>query len=123
MPTTALVSVRLHASRRSVEITLHRGFTKADLDAVRDLPGRKYDERRRLWTAPGGDEVLTTLVARLGAGRVRVAGGPDVARARRPVPGSTDRLRWARRRADAEVGGREAAVLAAAAGRLARTDT
>jgi len=78
MPSTALVSVRLHASRRSVEITLHRGFTKADLDAVRGLPGRKYDERRRVWTVPGGGEVLTVLVARLGAGRVRVIGETEV---------------------------------------------
>jgi integrase/recombinase XerD len=129
MPTTALVSVRLHASRRSVEITLHRGFTKADLDAVRDLPGRKYDERRRLWTAPGGDEVLTTLVARLGAGRVRVAGGPDVGSepgrqaATGPEPCRDAEVGAGLHRQAAvgeapsrraEVGGREAAVLAAA---------
>jgi site-specific recombinase XerD len=74
MPPTVLVSVRVPASQSRVEITLHRGFTKSDLDVVRSIPGRKWDEGRRIWTAPGADEAVAILVTRLGADRVRVIG-------------------------------------------------
>jgi hypothetical protein len=81
MPRTALVSVRVDPSRRRVEITLGRGFTRADLEVVRALPGRRWDPETLVWTARGGEEVVAALVERLGRARVRVVGEADAASA------------------------------------------
>lgn len=76
---TPTVSARIRPDGRRIEITLHRGFTRAELDVVRGLKGRKWDGRRRVWTAPAPDEVLAILFERFGRERVRVIqdrGGP-----------------------------------------------
>lgn len=77
--TRPVVSARVRADHGNVEITLHRGFTRADLDVVRGLRGRRWDGRRRVWTAPAPEEVLPILFERFGRERVRVIhdGGRD----------------------------------------------
>lgn len=57
-----------------IEIALPRGFTQADLECVRGLPGRRWDSSRLVWRVPGVEEPLALLVARLGQDRVHVAG-------------------------------------------------
>jgi site-specific recombinase XerD len=57
---------------RHIEVTMPARFTRAELDAVRALPGRRWVPERRVWSVPGVDEPLKALVARFGEARVRV---------------------------------------------------
>jgi site-specific recombinase XerD len=72
MRTTAVASVRLLRGRDRIEITLQPGFTRAELEVVRGLRGRRWDGSRRVWIAPGPDDALAVLVRAFGADRVVV---------------------------------------------------
>jgi integrase/recombinase XerD len=82
------VSIRHLPGRENVEITLHPGFTHKELDVVRALPGRRYDARRRVWTAPDGRAAITTLTAAFGPDGVLVFPGGDPATPADPEPSS-----------------------------------
>jgi len=66
------VVVRIDPGGRYIEIQLVAGFTRADLDCVRGLSGRRWDGKRCVWTAPGVAEPLARLIERFGEDRVRV---------------------------------------------------
>ena len=66
------ISIRVLPGGASVEVTLTRGFTRAELDVVRGLPGRRYDPDRRVWIAPGGDQTIALLVEKIGPERTEV---------------------------------------------------
>jgi site-specific recombinase XerD len=68
------VSVRIHPSRRHVEIAIGPGFTQGDLEVLRNLPGRKWTARG-VWTVPGVDATVAALVRAFGEERVRVEEG------------------------------------------------
>ena len=70
MDSQPTVSVRLEPSDGSAEITLSPGFTRAQLDVVRSLPGRRWDVGRRLWVGPAGQPALAELARVFGAERV-----------------------------------------------------
>jgi site-specific recombinase XerD len=72
MRITGVVSVRLLRDRDRIEITLHPGFTRAELKVVRGLRGRRWDRSKRVWIAPGPDDALAVLVRAFGAHRVAV---------------------------------------------------
>ena len=80
----ASVHVRPHENR--LEVKLHPGFTRAELDVVRALQGRRWDRRRRLWTAPNPDRSLAVLVGAWGEERVRVTRGEAEAAGGGPSP-------------------------------------
>lgn len=75
MAAMPIVSIRYLPDEDRVEITLRPGFTRRELDVVRSLPGRKYDGRRRVWTAPGGRAAIHTLTEAFGLGGVILAPG------------------------------------------------
>lgn len=72
-----IASVRLFPREDWIEVELRPGFGRRELNVVRGLPGRRWDGRRRVWTAPSGREVLATLVSAFGAKAVvvEVVGG------------------------------------------------
>mgnify|MGYP001821929321 CR=1 FL=1 len=82
------VSIRHLPGEDCIEVTLLPGFTRRELDAVRALPGRRYDARRRVWTAPDGRAAVAALTAALGAGRVTVVPGSEPATDADPEPSS-----------------------------------
>jgi hypothetical protein len=82
------VSIRRLPGEDCIEITLRRGFTRKELNAVRALPGRKYDARRRVWTAPNGGAAVAALTVALGARGVEVAPGSEPATDAAPGPSS-----------------------------------
>lgn len=77
MVTGPVVLIRHLAAEDRVEITLRSGFTRKELDAVRAMPGRIYDPRRRVWTAPVGRAAIAILIASLGADAVTVTTVPE----------------------------------------------
>lgn len=77
MASEPAVSVRHLPGEDRIEITLRPGFTRKELDVVRALPGRRYDARRRVWTAPEGHAAITALTAAFGPGGVRVFRGTE----------------------------------------------
>lgn len=76
MTSAPAVTVHVRPSQDRVEIVLHPGFTRGDLDAVRALTGRKWDAGRRVWEVPGAREPIDALRKALGESRVEVVGGP-----------------------------------------------
>ena len=64
--------VRVDPVGGRIEIVMPRPFSRSELDAVRSLPGRRWHAERRVWSAPGVDEPIGELAARVGATRVRV---------------------------------------------------
>jgi site-specific recombinase XerD len=64
--------VRLLPSEDRVEIRLRRSFTRTELDAVRGLPGRRWDAHRGVWIVPHARDVLDALVRAYGRGRLLV---------------------------------------------------
>lgn len=79
MASGPLISIRLLEGEDRAEVTLRPGFTRKELDAVRALPDRKYDPRRRVWTAPHGRRAIATLTGTFGAGGVLVMAEPEPA--------------------------------------------
>jgi site-specific recombinase XerD len=79
----ALIHVRWTDDR--LEITLGRGFSAADLNAVRSLQGRRWDQGRRSWIVPDPEAACQALAAHFGPDRLRIvhpdamaAGGHDI---------------------------------------------
>lgn len=85
------VTVQMHPSGERVEIVLHPGFTRADLDAVRSLPGRRWEAGRRVWIVPGVREPIAALRRTFGSDAVEVVGGPTGPA--RPVDPLLERVR------------------------------
>ena len=73
------VYVRRLVGDDRIEIALSPGFTQEVLDVVRDLPGRRYDAERRIWTAPDGSAAIRRLTAAFGPGGVQVLAGAATA--------------------------------------------
>jgi integrase/recombinase XerD len=97
----ARVTVRVVEGGSAVEITLPHGFSRAELEVVRGLPGRRWDPRRRVWTAPAAGHPVDRLVEQLGADRVQLVAdephreappSPAARRARQPVEGAEAEL-------------------------------
>lgn len=72
-----VASVRFFPREDWIEVELRAGFGRRELNVVRGLPGRRWDGRRRVWTAPSGREALEILVSAFGAEAVvvEVVGG------------------------------------------------
>jgi site-specific recombinase XerD len=70
MVSRAVVSIRILRHQDRIEIALQPGFTRTELDVVRGLPGRRYDVRRRIWTARNAREAVATMTEAFGAGSV-----------------------------------------------------
>ena len=85
MVTQPIASVQILPGEDRIEITLHKGFTRGELDVVRALPGRTWDARRRIWIAPNAQKAVTILKEAFGSGRVLVADESNPA-----GPGSPD---------------------------------
>lgn len=75
-----VASVLVLPERGRVEITLRKGFSRAELAVVRALPGRRWDVRRRLWTAPNARDAVERLVAAFGEDAVLVLGDVSAVR-------------------------------------------
>jgi site-specific recombinase XerD len=75
MPPDFLVTIRMTPEGGSVEVTLGGRFGREGLEAVRSLPGRKWNPARRVWIVPGGEEVVSQLKERCGEHRIRVTPG------------------------------------------------
>ena len=74
MRKSLLAAARVVLEEDRIEITLSPGFNPEVLAAVKALPGRKYLERRRIWTAPNARAALASLRRALGADRLLVIG-------------------------------------------------
>lgn len=83
MRTEPVVSIRILQESDSIDIKLRPGFTRAELDVVRGLPGRRYDAGRRVWSAPRAHAAIATLAE---------AFGPDGVRMTEEEPGPLDDL-------------------------------
>ncbi len=77
MSTGPVAIVRHFRGADRVEIALRPGFSNKALKVLRSLPGRKYDGRRRVWTAPQGRAAIQTLTRAFGADGVRVIPAPE----------------------------------------------
>jgi site-specific recombinase XerD len=77
MATRPVVSVRVLPGGDRIEITFCRWLTERELAVVKGLPGRKYDGLRRVWTAPGGPAVITTLKEAFGPNGIRFEASPQ----------------------------------------------
>jgi site-specific recombinase XerD len=86
MATGPVVYVRRFKNQDRVEITLRSGFSQTELNVIRALPGRRYDAKRRIWTAPLGSAAIQKLEAAFGPGRVRVMATPSTAPQAAPEP-------------------------------------
>jgi site-specific recombinase XerD len=60
----------------SIEVTLGRGFTGEDLEAIKSVRGRRWDPRRLVWILPRGQAVQDHL-ARVFGERIRTADRAD----------------------------------------------
>ncbi|MEX2465848.1 MAG: tyrosine-type recombinase/integrase, partial [Gemmatimonadota bacterium] len=81
MRESLLAAARVILAEDRIEITLSPGFNPEALAAVKALPGRKYLDRRRIWTAPNAREALASLRTAIGAERLLVIGDEILARA------------------------------------------
>lgn len=72
MTGSIVASVRLFLPEDWIEIELLPGFGRRELNVVRGLPRRRWDGRRRIWTAPHGREALAILSSAFGTDRVVV---------------------------------------------------
>ena len=62
-------------------VQLLPGFSARDLDAVRSLPGRRWDPSRRVWLVPRSEIAWSKLEEAFGRAGIRLAsGGPDQGR-------------------------------------------
>ena len=68
-----IARVRIVAREDRLEVRLRDGFARAELDVVKALYGRRWDERRRLWSVPHAAAALSELIAAWGVDRVLVA--------------------------------------------------
>ena len=95
MVTEPVASIRVLRDEDRIEITLRPGFTPAELNVVRSLPGRRYDAGRRVWIAPGAQAAIAALTQALGAGCVSASAGLDPATGGAPEPSKDilDRVR------------------------------
>ena len=71
--TGAAVRVRHRADR--LELSFDRGFSPADLAAVRAIAGRRWQPERRVWTLPRSPRTLATLERAFGPRLVVVGAG------------------------------------------------
>ena len=62
--------VRIDRSERRLEVELRPGFSRADLDRIRGLSGRRWDSERRVWCVPGVTDPLRAIVEWFGDARV-----------------------------------------------------
>ena len=69
-----VASVRVHPREDRIEVRLRAGFTRAELDVIRALPGRRWDGHRRVWSVPHPPRALAALVAAWGEKGIRVEG-------------------------------------------------
>lgn len=72
MTAPPVAAVVLFSEEDRIEVELRPGFGRRELDVVRGLPGRQWDGRRKVWTAPRGREALTTLALAFGRGGIVV---------------------------------------------------
>jgi len=72
----AVCPVRMTVGRELVEITFGNGFTPHDIAAIKALPGRRWDRRRRAWLLPNRPESIEAIERRFGSRLVR-SGAPD----------------------------------------------
>ena len=86
MVTRTVASIRVLPEEDRIEITLHPGFTRAELGVVRALPGRNYEVGRHIWSAPNAREAVATLTEAFGAGSVLVGAGPKMVTEGSPEP-------------------------------------
>ena len=66
MEAGVVATVRVLWAEDRIEITLHPGFSRAQLDVVRALPGRRYDPERRVWMAPDARSAVQALTEAFG---------------------------------------------------------
>ena len=94
MASDPVASVRVLGAQDLVEIRLHPGFSRAQLEVVRALPGRRYHAEGRVWMAPGARSVLRTLTQAFGVGRLVVeeASPGKAGAAGDPSPAILDRV-------------------------------
>jgi site-specific recombinase XerD len=84
-----VVFVRQLPSPGGFEISIDGPFTRADLDVLRGIPGRRWDAGRRVWIVPGGEDSLTRLRNHFGDGQVVIREAdtrPDTATPATPDP-------------------------------------
>lgn len=77
---------------RILELRLAPGFGRLELDAVRALPGRRWDPGRKVWRVPASPSVLATLQDVFGQDGVKVARraeGPSAGEGDTPSEGDT----------------------------------
>lgn len=67
--------MRIDSGHGLAEITIEPPVSRPVLDVVRALPGRRWDAKRKVWTAPHPREVVVTLVGALGSQAVWVDSG------------------------------------------------
>jgi integrase/recombinase XerD len=72
MPTEPTAFVRVPPDEDRIEVRLREGFTRAELNVVRALPGRAYDAERRVWSAPEARAAIAALTEAFGAAGVSV---------------------------------------------------
>jgi integrase/recombinase XerD len=66
-------TVLVRRSPGRLEISFQSGFSRAHLDAVKALPGRRYDAIRRVWIVPWSERAVEALIAAFGSDAVRVS--------------------------------------------------
>lgn len=64
--------VRVQRRPDRIEVALGDGFSKADLQLVKSLPGRRWNPRRKVWTVPPSDAVVRSLRRHFAPDRLRV---------------------------------------------------
>lgn len=92
MPTRPIASVRVLTAEDRIEVALYPGFTAAELTVIRSLPGRKWNEETRTWTAPHAREALASLFHAFSEARVTVT--RDQESPERQVELTHDGPRW-----------------------------
>ena len=77
MPPDFVVTIRVPPEGGCVEVTLDGRFGREGLEAVRSLPGRRWNPERRVWIVPGGEEVVSKLKESYGEHRIRLTPSAD----------------------------------------------
>lgn len=80
--------VRVQLKPHRIEISLGRGFSDVDLAVVRALSGRRWEPRRRVWTAPDPEVALAVLERSFGRDRLVVSGASSGPETESRVPGA-----------------------------------
>jgi hypothetical protein len=68
-------AVRVHIQRGQIELQFDRGFTSADLDVVRSVPGRKWRREQGAWLLPDTPATQQTLERSFGDRLIRSGPG------------------------------------------------